>query len=578
MSIFRRARYVLYVLLSVFCVLVFLPTQARVLWRGPKYPITTMDTDWTVTFNETVTTGMPLREVAMESVDSDDVLILTHTLPDEVPYGAMQMKTIRAAVDVFLDEEHIYSYGDASQRRMIFNNMHAIPLPEGYGGRQISILMRTNSNNAFAGMSPIYVGSQMDLLHYWLSRIIRPLFYGTFLLMFGVFMVILAIFMFEALSGDFRILVSAILIILFGLYALTYNQVFTFVFSNPAVNVFLEMTSLFLVPAAIASFLATIRGGMVQKIFLVLTIGNILMAVAFITLLFTGAAHTNQLLPFFHMTILVESILCLVLLWIDISSGRGVRPGRGNLFGKKTFMRRADRALFIGILSIILGGVADTIKYNISLSSESMNFQESTIDLTILGVLVFAGCLLLNYFFYTVEHANEIMTNRALADIAFTDPLTGLANRTRCEEVMRMLEEKHEDYSILSLDVQNLKKVNDVYGHGEGDRLLTGFADILREVFRESDLIGRIGGDEFIVVMRETPKSVCAQKEMQLKQVMERYNRTERVFRYEAACGYAHKSERLGATIRDIYRMADERMYTEKRRLHKERDEEVAHA
>lgn len=577
MSFFRRLRYIFYILLSLFCVLLFLPTGTTLLWSAPKYPITLLDSGWMVTDNETVRTDVHINEIATQTIDRDDVLILTHVLPEEVPSACLEVETVRAALDVFVDEERIYSYGDTTSKRLIYNNVHDIRLPEGYGEKSLTLLIRTNTNNAFSGLAPIYVGNRMDMLHFWLNRHLRPLFYGTFLLIYGLFLFILAIFMFNALSKDLRIMFSAALVIIFGLYALTYNRIFDVVF-NEAVNVIVENAVLFLIPAAIAAFLATIRGGMVRRIFTWMAAFNLLFAVTLIALIVSGISQTNQLLPFYHMLLLIEGILCMVLLWIDITSGRGSRPGRGDPFGKKTFMRQADRVLFAGVIAIIIGGMADTIDYNIRQMRDNLNVQTAGIDLTLLGVLIFAGCLLLNYFFYTVEHANEIVTNRTLSDIAFTDPLTGLANRTRCEQVMQRLEEEHEDFSVLSFDIQNLKRTNDAYGHAEGDRLLKGFADILREVFRESDLIGRIGGDEFVVVMRNTPKSVCAQKELQLRQVMSRYNRTERTFRYDAACGYAHKSERIGATAHDIYQIADERMYTQKRHLHEQDEEEVARA
>lgn len=577
MSNFGRLRYIIYILLSLFCVLFFLPTGTRLLWSAPEYPLVNLDSGWIVTTNETVETEVHINDVASLSVDRDDVIIMTHTLPEEVPSGCLLVETVRASLDVFVDEERVYSYGDAGSTGLLYNAIHNVRLPEGYGGKPLVLLIRTNTNNAFSGLAPIYVGNRMDILHFWMNRHIRPQFYGTFLLIYGLFLFILAVFMFNALSRDLRIMFSSALSIIFGLYALTYYRFFDFVF-NPFVNVTVEMISLFLIPAAISAFLAAIRGGMVRKIFAWMAGIDLVIALTFFMLILFGILHTNQLLPAFHVIVLIEGIWCLVLMWIDISSGRGSRPGRGDIFGSRGFMRRADRALFVGVVAIILGGMADTVRYNISRSRQSMNLQESSIDLTLLGVLVFAGCLLQNYFFYTVEHSNELLTNRELSDIAFTDPLTGLANRTRCEQVMQRLEEGHEDFSVLSFDIQNLKKTNDAYGHAEGDRLLKGFADILREVFRESDLIGRIGGDEFVVVMRNTPKSVCAQKELQLRQVMGRYNRTERAFRYEAACGYAHKSERIGASAHDIYQIADERMYTQKRRLHEEEEEVTTHA
>lgn len=96
------------------------------------------------------------------------------------------------------------------------------------------------------------------------------------------------------------------------------------------------------------------------------------------------------------------------------------------------------------------------------------------------------------------------LTNEKLENLSLTDHLTGLNNRrgffTFGLQQMKIAKRLKKDNYLVFLDIDNLKDVNDSYGHAVGDLLLQGVATILRSTLRESDVIGRIGGDEFAVL------------------------------------------------------------------------------
>ena len=99
--------------------------------------------------------------------------------------------------------------------------------------------------------------------------------------------------------------------------------------------------------------------------------------------------------------------------------------------------------------------------------------------------------------------------NQELYSIATTDELTGLLSRSH---VFEQLEAALQDvemgiincFSILFIDIDNFKYYNDTFGHAVGDRILMHFSDLLKNTFRDSDIIGRYGGDEFIVILPNT--------------------------------------------------------------------------
>jgi diguanylate cyclase (GGDEF)-like protein len=106
-----------------------------------------------------------------------------------------------------------------------------------------------------------------------------------------------------------------------------------------------------------------------------------------------------------------------------------------------------------------------------------------------------------------LEKANEELFEKVKL-LSITDPLTDLYNRRKLEEVIESeairASEFNRDLSLVMIDVDNLKTVNDTFGHNIGDWVLIQVAETIKNVFRKSDIASRYGGDEFMVLLPET--------------------------------------------------------------------------
>ncbi len=151
--------------------------------------------------------------------------------------------------------------------------------------------------------------------------------------------------------------------------------------------------------------------------------------------------------------------------------------------------------------------------------------------------------------------------------LASLDPLTGLENRRRVEAAIDGRIALRRPFSVMVLDVNGFKAINDSHGHLAGDDLLRQFGSELKLAFRATDVVGRWGGDEFIVIMDDGPQQANAQVERVARWVFGDYKirTTEgtRKIAVDAAIGLS--AWQPGDTLRSLVDRADAAMYRNKR-------------
>ena len=134
--------------------------------------------------------------------------------------------------------------------------------------------------------------------------------------------------------------------------------------------------------------------------------------------------------------------------------------------------------------------------------------------------------------------------------------------------MLSRLGREYSNFTIISFDLDDLKHVNDTLGHAEGDRMLRAFSGMLRETFADATLAGRMGGDEFLVVLTEDQRENVQDRLEELTKKTTAFNLTEKVFQLHFSYGIAGSGEaKLGRRAHDIYMLADARMYDMKRRV-----------
>lgn len=158
---------------------------------------------------------------------------------------------------------------------------------------------------------------------------------------------------------------------------------------------------------------------------------------------------------------------------------------------------------------------------------------------------------------------------KELEYLSMHDPLTGLRNRRYFEKEMQRLQEMgRPPVGVILCDVDGLKLVNDSLGHKAGDRLLVAAARVIKSVFRQSDLVARVGGDEFGVLLPGHDKQTVEAGGERIRAAVGRYNAAQPALPLSMSVGYA-VGERRPPDMAALYREADNNMHREK--LHQSR-------
>jgi diguanylate cyclase (GGDEF)-like protein len=149
------------------------------------------------------------------------------------------------------------------------------------------------------------------------------------------------------------------------------------------------------------------------------------------------------------------------------------------------------------------------------------------------------------------------------------DVMTGLYNRAYYEEEMNRLSGGRQyPISIIIADLDGLKNVNDSLGHQAGDKLICRAAEVLKTSFRQEDVIARIGGDEFAVIMPLTEAQVAGETLERVETLVSLNNK----YYGEPILGISlgTSTGQNGSDLRSVMRAADDNMYREKRAHHKQ--------
>lgn len=165
--------------------------------------------------------------------------------------------------------------------------------------------------------------------------------------------------------------------------------------------------------------------------------------------------------------------------------------------------------------------------------------------------------------------ASMVERELAFIELATVDELTGLSNRrgfmTNARYVINLCDRQQISCSLIFIDLNDFKKINDKFGHAEGDNALVDFSSLIKNNFRNSDILARLGGDEFVVLLTDTSRNAAeiAMNKL-LKSVDEYYFETNHGYRVSFSYGIVEPDFNQHVKIEKLLDDADSLMYMHK--------------
>lgn len=510
-----------------------------------------LDKGWDFTINDQINKNVTLSSFIFVNTNRGDKLVLERILPDKtIKNPAVIMHLYHCVVEAYCDGELIYEHDrdEYDNGNAVGNGNHVISLPNDYEGKKVKIVLTVSENEAFPNIEPLSLVNEQDYVTKLMRVNLLEISSAMFLSFFGFVFIFISL-IFGQFKGEYRKLFwMGCIAFVFSIWALSNYNFMELIMPSKRIVMYYEYLGLYLSPPSILMFLFESNKNKIWKKISLVTfyvyITGIIITVICNEL---NIYHISVILKWFHLFSLIIILISFSYIFID--------------YKKKA---KSEKTLINGIFFIVILCIIEIFRFNIVKYFPTSEVYTSLLPVSI---TIFIFIMLMSYFEFLKEYISEKSEEKTLEKMAYCDTLTGLYNRVKCEKYMNEMQRKGDkEYAILSFDLNNLKMINDTMGHIRGDNYICEFSNLLKKYFEGSELIGRMGGDEFIVISRTTERMKL------IKIIVDFINDSKKIenpnigLQLSFAYGYVISTKERILNVWKAYEEADNRMYECKRR------------
>lgn len=282
-----------------------------------------------------------------------------------------------------------------------------------------------------------------------------------------------------------------------------------------------------------------------------------IMLLIFLLARFWLKQHQWAVLPVFYLFLLTAYVFSMIL---GIPMQKNIPATTFCVLLVVLPMLIIDKPWRISILLFVVGMGYSMAAARVKAADVAALDIVNVISFLILGIAV-------NYFDMRVK-ISEAVSRRHIEKERDTDDLTRLLTKAAAtREIERFMEEEEDGAVLLLLDIDNFKQVNDLMGHAYGDAVLRKTSECLRIVFRETDILSRFGGDEFVLFLPGVnDRNVVESRVKTLMDMLEMHlTHSEQTVNVTVSVGIAMYPEDAGH-YEELFQKADEALYSSKRK------------
>ncbi len=548
----RTKKFVLAVLLAIVAFVFIGIMYWQVMENRTTVSSTDLATGWTVSVNgEILEEQEDISDYVFQNLEKGDVVIYESTLPEgAVKNDMVSILTYLSVVDVYVDDELVYSYGHTAydKGQMVGSGYHYVMMPDHPAGKQIRMVFTLAEDNAFTNVVAPQMAKASVIYQEYFSTNMYSIVIGIFLLLLGIVLLIIGCIA-SVYNHSFRQLIYiGSFSFALGVWSLCNVKVFNLIGANMAATTTVEYFSLYFAAIPFALILDYIQdskfGWRKQLIHAVAIMMSVLFAVTTI-LHYLNIEHYPKFLTYYHIVAAIGIILATIAT---------INP--------KQKMSRSLGVVYAGIGAFIIITVLELVRFN--LQKYVMQDDDSLlVSLLPVGVLILILSFILSYVFSTYDIFASTAQKELLENLAYTDMLCQTYNRAKYNEDVVALSDDGQEYAFINFDVDGLKSVNDSLGHEMGDQLLAEFAAIITQAFRGMGDLYRMGGDEFLIIIKNI-KSDDVNNAMNQLEDMAQMRSADLPFSIEFSYGIVYSYEFPDDTPEQLYVQADSRMYNMK--------------
>ncbi len=416
---------------------------------------------------------------------------------------------------------------------------------------KIDIVLKSRTNESFNHNIKINCGTALKLYRSILKRSFPQVVLGLIVTGIGIFLFINWIFVIRMAEKGSYIPYFATVCILLGIWTILVSEFVLLEVSNYVAVYFIGHLCLLSMSFPLVVFTKKFYKLNDSILFKVLSVAVVVIPILNVSLQLFGIRELRQQLPYTHLSILLAMLYMIYAILRAILNRQLTRSMKVSVAG-----------LFLFFVSVFFTlGTYYTV--NDSTFTVPIAFMVLFCVFTWLAISMDSRAIL--------EENRDIQIYKQLAE---KDVLTGLANRNCYESTCRNTR-IDGNICVLTLDLNNLKMVNDTMGHSDGDRIICAAADCINSVFGKTGLCFRIGGDEFCIIIRNSSEETLRKQIAQLRNIEAKYNFIHKDAPLYMAAGYAFFDPARDKGIEDIRMRADKEMYADKRRS-KEKQVEIS--
>ena len=372
---------------------------------------------------------------------------------------------------------------------------------------------------------------------------------GLLLFIVGVVLTISSIAVRKKPSSRLELLAMGVFTQTVAGWTITETLVLQMLTRNPAAVHFIGYICTMIMPLPALAFVTCITKRLEQmavKVIIAASLINTLLNMVFTSIDFRDY---HELLIITHVIILISLVISVIYIVDSII--------------QRQMYEKAYVTMALACFFMFVGALADLVRYRLGINSTDIAM------FTRYGLVAFM-LVMGGYEIYSImQYAHFEDEAEAMTRLAHTDSMTQMKNRTAYGEKTAALKSAESGSGcFVLLDINNLKTVNDIYGHEEGDKHIKKGAECIRRSFGMFGECYRIGGDEFFVVVEEpASEEKCRRAGERLMELVGDYNRTDKhPVPLDIAFGSARYDCATG-NVREAYHLADERMYELKKAM-----------